>query len=53
MRVITHLFAGVPVSDLDAGIDRAPPDFRVGTEMLWEIAGTAACVRLGMAARRH
>jgi catechol 2,3-dioxygenase-like lactoylglutathione lyase family enzyme len=40
---ITHLFAGVPVSDLDASIDwyarlfGRPPDRRVGQEMLWEI----------------
>jgi catechol 2,3-dioxygenase-like lactoylglutathione lyase family enzyme len=40
---ITHLFAGVPVSDLDAGIDwytrffGRPPDMRAGEEMLWEI----------------
>lgn len=40
---ITHLFAGVPVSDLDASIDwytrffGRPPDMRVGEEMLWEI----------------
>jgi catechol 2,3-dioxygenase-like lactoylglutathione lyase family enzyme len=40
---ITHLFAGVPVSDLEAGIDwytrffGRPPDMRVGEEMLWEI----------------
>ena len=40
---ITHLFAGVPVSDLDTGIDwytrffGRPPDMRVGEEMLWEI----------------
>jgi catechol 2,3-dioxygenase-like lactoylglutathione lyase family enzyme len=40
---ITHLIAGVPVSDLDAGIDwytrffgRAP-DMRVGEEVLWDI----------------
>jgi catechol 2,3-dioxygenase-like lactoylglutathione lyase family enzyme len=40
---ITDLMAGVPVSDLDAGIDwysrffgRAP-DTRVGDEVLWEI----------------
>jgi catechol 2,3-dioxygenase-like lactoylglutathione lyase family enzyme len=40
---ITQLLAGVPVSDLDAGIDwytrffgRAP-DMRVGDEVLWEI----------------
>jgi catechol 2,3-dioxygenase-like lactoylglutathione lyase family enzyme len=42
-RLITHLIAGVPVSDLDAGIDwytrffgRAP-DMRAGTEVLWDI----------------
>jgi catechol 2,3-dioxygenase-like lactoylglutathione lyase family enzyme len=40
---ITHLYAGVPVSDLDAGIDwytrffGRSPDFRVGDEVLWEI----------------
>ena len=40
---ITHVFAGVPVSDLDASIDwytrlfRRPPDRRVGHEMLWEM----------------
>ena len=40
---ITHLFAGVPVSDLDASIDwytrlfGRPPDHRVGHEMLWEM----------------
>ena len=40
---ITHLIAGVPVSDLDAGIDwytrffgRAP-DLRVGDEVLWDV----------------
>jgi catechol 2,3-dioxygenase-like lactoylglutathione lyase family enzyme len=43
MGAITDLFAGVPVSDLDAGIDwytrffGRPPDRRVGEEMLWEI----------------
>jgi catechol 2,3-dioxygenase-like lactoylglutathione lyase family enzyme len=43
MSAITHLYAGVPVSDLDAGIDwytrffGRPPDHRAGTEMLWEI----------------
>jgi catechol 2,3-dioxygenase-like lactoylglutathione lyase family enzyme len=43
MSAITHLFAGVPISDLDASIDwyarffgRAP-DRRVGDEVLWEI----------------
>jgi catechol 2,3-dioxygenase-like lactoylglutathione lyase family enzyme len=40
---ITHLFAGVPVSDLDASVDwytrffGRPPDRRVGHEILWEI----------------
>jgi catechol 2,3-dioxygenase-like lactoylglutathione lyase family enzyme len=40
---ITHLIAGVPVSDLDAGIDwytrffGRPPDLRVGDEVLWDI----------------
>ena len=44
MRAITDLYAGVPVSDLDAGIDwytrffGRPPDFRAGDELLWEIA---------------
>jgi catechol 2,3-dioxygenase-like lactoylglutathione lyase family enzyme len=43
MSAITNLFAGVPVSDLDAGIDwytrffGRPPDFRAGDEILWEI----------------
>ena len=43
MGAITHLFAGVPVSDLDAGIDwytrlfGRPPDTRVGEEVLWEV----------------
>ena len=40
---ITHLFAGVPVSDLDTSVDwytrlfGRPPDRRVGYEMLWEM----------------
>jgi catechol 2,3-dioxygenase-like lactoylglutathione lyase family enzyme len=39
---ITDLFAGVPVSDLDASIDWytrffGPADRRVGDEVLWEI----------------
>jgi catechol 2,3-dioxygenase-like lactoylglutathione lyase family enzyme len=40
---ITALYAGVPVSDLDAGIDwytrffGRPPDYRVGNEVLWDI----------------
>ena len=43
MSAITHLFAGVPVSDLDASIDwytrffGRPPDSRVGDEILWAI----------------
>jgi catechol 2,3-dioxygenase-like lactoylglutathione lyase family enzyme len=43
MRAITHLYAGVPVSDLDASIDwyarffDRRPDFRAGDEVLWEI----------------
>jgi catechol 2,3-dioxygenase-like lactoylglutathione lyase family enzyme len=43
MSAITHLFAGVPVSDLDVSIDwytrffGRPPDMRVGEEILWEI----------------
>jgi catechol 2,3-dioxygenase-like lactoylglutathione lyase family enzyme len=43
MGEITHLFAGVPVSDLDAGIAwytrllGRPPDLRVGNEVLWDI----------------
>ena len=40
---ITHLVAGVPVSDLGAGIDwytrffGRPPDLRVGQEILWDV----------------
>ena len=43
VSAITDLFAGVPVSDLDASIDwytrffGRPPDTRVGEEILWEI----------------
>jgi catechol 2,3-dioxygenase-like lactoylglutathione lyase family enzyme len=43
LSTITHLFAGVPVSDLDASVDwytrffGRPPDSRVGEEVLWEI----------------
>jgi catechol 2,3-dioxygenase-like lactoylglutathione lyase family enzyme len=43
MSAMTHLFAGVPVSDLDGGIDwytrffGRPPDMRVGDEVLWDI----------------
>ena len=43
MGAITHLFAGVPVSDLEAGIDwytrlfGQPPTLRAGDEVLWDI----------------
>jgi catechol 2,3-dioxygenase-like lactoylglutathione lyase family enzyme len=43
MSAITQLFAGVPVSDLNASIDwytrffGRPPNVRVGDEVLWEI----------------
>jgi catechol 2,3-dioxygenase-like lactoylglutathione lyase family enzyme len=43
MSAITHLIAGVPVSDLDAGIDwytrffGRPPDLRAGDEILWDV----------------
>ena len=43
MSAITHLIAGVPVSDLDAGIDwytrffGRPADTRAGDEVLWDI----------------
>ena len=43
MHALTHLIAGVPVSDLDAGLDwytrffGRPPDSRAGEEILWEI----------------
>jgi catechol 2,3-dioxygenase-like lactoylglutathione lyase family enzyme len=43
MSAITDLFAGVPVSDLEVGIDwytrffGRPPDVRFGDEVLWEI----------------
>lgn len=41
--VITHLIAGVPVSELGAAIDwytrffGRPPDLRAGEEILWDI----------------
>jgi catechol 2,3-dioxygenase-like lactoylglutathione lyase family enzyme len=44
MSGITHLYAGVPVADLDASIDwyarffERSPDFRAGDEVLWEVA---------------
>jgi catechol 2,3-dioxygenase-like lactoylglutathione lyase family enzyme len=43
MSAITHLIAGVPVSDLDASLDwytrffGRPPDMRAGDEILWDI----------------
>jgi hypothetical protein len=43
MQAITHLIAGVPVSDLDAGIAWCTrffgrsPDLRVGEEVLWDV----------------
>ena len=43
MSAITQLVAGVPVSDLDVGVDwytrffGRPPDLRVGDEVLWDI----------------
>ena len=44
MGAINDLYAGVPVSDLDAGVDwytrlfGRPPDFRAGDEILWDLA---------------
>jgi catechol 2,3-dioxygenase-like lactoylglutathione lyase family enzyme len=43
MSAITHLFAGVPVADLDASVDwytrffGRGPDVSAGDEILWEI----------------
>jgi catechol 2,3-dioxygenase-like lactoylglutathione lyase family enzyme len=43
ISAITHLFAGVPVSELDASLGwytrlfGHPPDRRVGEEILWEV----------------
>ena len=43
MSAITHLFAGVPVANLDTSIDwytrffGRPADARVGDEVLWDI----------------
>ena len=40
---ITHLIAGVPVTELDAAIDwytrffGRPPDLRAGQEILWDV----------------
>jgi hypothetical protein len=47
MSVITDLFAGVPVSDLDVSVDWYmrfsgwPSAHRAGDEILWEILGVA------------
>jgi catechol 2,3-dioxygenase-like lactoylglutathione lyase family enzyme len=47
MSAITHLYAGVPVTDLDASIDwytrffGRGPDFRAGNEILWQIQASA------------
>ena len=47
MSAITHLYAGVPVADLEAGIDwytrlfGRDPDFRAGDEILWEVEASA------------
>jgi catechol 2,3-dioxygenase-like lactoylglutathione lyase family enzyme len=47
MSELTHLYAGVPVADLDASIDwytrffGRPEDFRAGDEVLWEVAERA------------
>jgi catechol 2,3-dioxygenase-like lactoylglutathione lyase family enzyme len=43
MSAITHLWAGVPVSDLDAAVDwytrffGRDPDMRAGDEILWDV----------------
>lgn len=43
LGVITHLIAGVPVTELDAAIDwytrffGRPPDLREGDEVLWDV----------------
>jgi catechol 2,3-dioxygenase-like lactoylglutathione lyase family enzyme len=40
---ITHLYAGVPVTDLDVSVDwytrffGRPPDMRAGDEILWDL----------------
>ena len=47
MSPITDLIAGVPVTDLDAGIDwytrflGRPPDMRAGDEVLWDVVAGA------------
>lgn len=46
VSAITHLYAGVPVADLEASVDwytrlfGRHPDSRAGDEILWEIAGS-------------
>ncbi len=43
MRAITNLYAGVPITGLDASIDWSsrlfgrPPDMRAGDEILWDL----------------
>jgi catechol 2,3-dioxygenase-like lactoylglutathione lyase family enzyme len=47
VSAMTHLYAGVPVADLEASIGwytrlfGRHPDFRAGDEILWEIAPSA------------
>jgi catechol 2,3-dioxygenase-like lactoylglutathione lyase family enzyme len=47
MSAVSHLYAGVPVANLEASIDwytrlfGRDPDFRAGDEILWEIAASA------------
>jgi catechol 2,3-dioxygenase-like lactoylglutathione lyase family enzyme len=47
MSSILHLYAGVPVTDLDASIEwytrffGGPPTFRAGNEVLWEVEESA------------
>jgi catechol 2,3-dioxygenase-like lactoylglutathione lyase family enzyme len=58
MSAITDLFAGVPVSDLEASIDwytrffGRPPDWRAVDEILWEIEEHGERDRVRRAARR-
>ncbi len=48
VSAITHLYAGVPVTDLEASIDwytrlcGHDPDVRAGQEILWEIGDAIA-----------
>jgi len=52
MSAITHLFAGIPVSDLDASIDwytrlfGRPPDSRVGGSIFANQAGAPCAANL-------